>query len=127
MATEPHIVSLVLQSKKALQYGEQLCTKAKNISNSSAQSAVDVLAVDAKVRWVTDAIVEQLKVGFTDNENDHLNGYSSLRILPRRLKRNVHVWQNKSRHAACLTRATKNDNTCSNGTTYALKGLTLWI
>jgi autophagy-related protein 17 len=59
---QPHLVSLVLQSKKALQHGEQLCTRANSVSNASAQSALDVLALDAKVKWITDAILEQLKV-----------------------------------------------------------------
>ena len=59
---QPHLVSLVVQSKKALQHGEQLCTRAHASSNDSAQAAVDVLALDAKVRWVVDAVVEQLQV-----------------------------------------------------------------
>lgn len=59
---QPHFVSLVVQSKKALQYGEQLCTRAHSSSNESAQAAVDVLALDAKVRWVVEAVVEQLQV-----------------------------------------------------------------
>jgi hypothetical protein len=59
---EPHIVSLVLQSKTALQQGEQLCSNARDVSMQSAQTAVDVLALDAKVRWMTDAVLEQLKV-----------------------------------------------------------------
>ena len=59
---EPHLVSLVLQSKKALQQGEQLCANARTVSMESAQTAVDVLALDAKVRWMTDAVLEQLKV-----------------------------------------------------------------
>lgn len=59
---QPHLVSLVLQSKKALKSGEQCCSQAKVLSNASAQVAVDVLALDAKVRWMTDAIGEQLKV-----------------------------------------------------------------
>lgn len=59
---QPHLVSLVLQSKKALQHGEQLCTRAHVASNASAQAAVDVLALDAKVRWISEAVVEQLKV-----------------------------------------------------------------
>lgn len=59
---QPHLVSLVLQSKKALQHGEQLCNTASSISTQSAQTAVDVLALDAKVRWMTDAVLEQLKV-----------------------------------------------------------------
>ncbi|KDR78886.1 hypothetical protein GALMADRAFT_244529 [Galerina marginata CBS 339.88] len=59
---QPHLVSLVLQSKKALMHGEQLCTRAHTTSNASAQAAVDVLALDAKVRWVVDAVVEQLRL-----------------------------------------------------------------
>ncbi|KAG5653388.1 hypothetical protein H0H81_000775 [Sphagnurus paluster] len=61
-ATQPHLVSLVLQSKKALQNGEQLCSRAHTISNASANTSIDVLALDAKVRWVTEAVQEQLKL-----------------------------------------------------------------
>ncbi|KAJ6494746.1 autophagy-related protein 17 [Mycena vitilis] len=60
--TSHNLVSLVLQSKKALQNGEQLCSRANDLSNASAQSAVDVLALDAKVRWITDGVLEQLKL-----------------------------------------------------------------
>ncbi len=59
---QPHLVSLVLKSKKALQHGELLCSRARTRSVESAQAAVDVLALDAKVRWMTDAVLEQLKV-----------------------------------------------------------------
>lgn len=59
---QPHLVTLVLQSKKALQHGEQLCSRAHAISNASARTAVDVVALDAKVRWVTEAVSEQLTV-----------------------------------------------------------------
>ncbi|KAI0951131.1 hypothetical protein AcW1_008249 [Taiwanofungus camphoratus] len=59
---QPHLVSLVLQSKKALQHGEQLCLRASSLSSTSAQTAVDVLALDAKVKWFTDAVLEQLKM-----------------------------------------------------------------
>jgi len=59
---QPHLVSLVLQSKKALQHGEQLCSRANSASNASAHCAVDVLSLDAKVGWITDAVLEQLKV-----------------------------------------------------------------
>lgn len=59
---QPHLLSLVLQSKKALQHGEQLCSRANAMSDASAQGAVDILALDAKVRWITDAVLEQLKV-----------------------------------------------------------------
>ncbi len=60
--TQPHLVSLVLQSKKALQQGEQLCSRAHDISNASAQAAVDVFALDAKVKWISQAVIQQLKV-----------------------------------------------------------------
>lgn len=59
---QPHIVSLVLQAKKALQQGEQLCTNAHSLSSASAQIAVDVLALDAQVRWMSEAVLDQLKV-----------------------------------------------------------------
>ncbi|KIJ52419.1 hypothetical protein M422DRAFT_222936 [Sphaerobolus stellatus SS14] len=58
----PHLVSLVLQSKKALQHGEQLCSKAHELSQDSARQVVDVLALDAKLRWVKEGIIDQLKV-----------------------------------------------------------------
>ncbi|KAF7330456.1 Kinase activator [Mycena venus] len=58
----PDIVSLVLQSKTALQKGEQFCSRANHVSNASAQSAIDVLALDAKVRWITDGVLEQLRL-----------------------------------------------------------------
>ena len=64
LTEQPHLVSLVLQSKKALQHGELLCSRAQTQYNSSAQEAVEVLALDAKVRWIADAIGEQLKVRF---------------------------------------------------------------
>ncbi|KAH9481618.1 Autophagy-related protein 17 [Psilocybe cubensis] len=60
--SQPHLVSLVVQSKKALQHGEQLCTRAHTSSNESAQASVDVLALDAKVRWIVEAVVEQLQL-----------------------------------------------------------------
>lgn len=64
ISEQPHLISLVLQSKKALQHGEQLCSRAHARSNASAQAAVDVLALDAKVRWITEAIIEQLRVRY---------------------------------------------------------------
>lgn len=62
--SQPHLVTLVLQSKKALQHGEQLCLKAHALSNSSAACAIDVLALDAKVKWLGQAVSEQLAVSF---------------------------------------------------------------
>ena len=59
---QPHIVSLVCQAKKALQQGEQLCMDAHTLSNASAQTVVDILALDAQVRWMSEAVLDQLKV-----------------------------------------------------------------
>ncbi|KAG6850696.1 hypothetical protein H0H93_009854 [Arthromyces matolae] len=56
------LISLVLQSKEALQNGEQLCSRAHSVSNASANVSIDVVALDAKVRWVTEAVGEQLKL-----------------------------------------------------------------
>lgn len=58
----PNLVSLVLQSRKALQHGEAHCHRANILENASAQTALDVLALNAKVKWISDAVLEQLKV-----------------------------------------------------------------
>ncbi|KAF9453428.1 hypothetical protein P691DRAFT_719521 [Macrolepiota fuliginosa MF-IS2] len=59
---QPHLVSLVLQSKKALQHGQQICSRAHACSNASAKAAIDVLALDAKVRWMSEAVIDQLRL-----------------------------------------------------------------
>ncbi|KZT07651.1 uncharacterized protein LAESUDRAFT_724631 [Laetiporus sulphureus 93-53] len=59
---QPRLVPLALQSKKALQHGEALCSRASMLSSTTSQTAMDVLALDAKVRWFTDAVLEQLKM-----------------------------------------------------------------
>ncbi|KAF8588224.1 hypothetical protein K439DRAFT_669529 [Ramaria rubella] len=61
-SSPPHLVSLVLQSKKALQHGEQLCSHAHDLTHDSARQTVDVLALDAKIRWITEGVLDQLKV-----------------------------------------------------------------
>ncbi|KAF8199671.1 autophagy protein Apg17-domain-containing protein [Pholiota molesta] len=53
LMNQPHLVSL---------HGEELCTEAHDASHASAQAAIDVLALDAKVRWVIEVVVEQLKL-----------------------------------------------------------------
>ena len=58
----PSLVSLVAQSKNALQDGNALCHRASTLENASAQTALDVLALNAKVKWISDAVLEQLKV-----------------------------------------------------------------
>ncbi|OSD06340.1 hypothetical protein PYCCODRAFT_1431344 [Trametes coccinea BRFM310] len=59
---QPHIVSLALQAKKALLQGQQLCSQASALSSESAQISVDVLALDAQVRWMSEAVLDQLKL-----------------------------------------------------------------
>ena len=87
---QPHLVSLVLQSKKALQHGEFLCSKANTLTNASAQCAVDILALDAKVKWITHAVVEQLKVRPMLPAVDPLNSpHSWLPALQRALSTNA--------------------------------------
>lgn len=58
----PHLVSLVLQSKKALQHGEQLCSRAHDLSFKTSEVAAELLALDAKARWIAQGILDQLKV-----------------------------------------------------------------
>ncbi|VDC04793.1 unnamed protein product [Peniophora sp. CBMAI 1063] len=57
-----HLSALVSQSKHALQEGEALCSRANTLSNASAQDAFDVLALNTKIRWISDAVMEQLKL-----------------------------------------------------------------
>ena len=59
---QPHLVSLVLQSKKALQHGQELGSYARTLSSTSGEVAGDVLALDAKLRFMTDAVLTQVKV-----------------------------------------------------------------
>lgn len=58
---QPHLISLVLQSRKALQQGEALCSRANATSTSSAKEATDLLALNAKIQWISNAVIEQLK------------------------------------------------------------------
>ena len=56
------LLQLVLRSRKALDHAKTLCLRAETLSSGSAQHAVDLFALDAKGTWVSDGIVEQLKV-----------------------------------------------------------------
>lgn len=59
---QPHLISLVLQSRNALQQGEAFCSRANATSTSSAKEATDVLALNAKIQWISNAVIEQLKL-----------------------------------------------------------------
>lgn len=63
-STSPHLVSLVVQSKKALQHGEQLCVGANEITRRTNETAADILSLDTKVRWIAQGIQEQLKARY---------------------------------------------------------------
>lgn len=92
---QPPLVSLVLQSKKALQHGEQLCSKANSLTNASAQCAVDVLALDAKVKWVSEAVIEQLKLAATVAK--------SIELRRSQLERRIREWDTiRSQHTTAL-------------------------
>jgi autophagy-related protein 17 len=58
---QPHLNSLVLQSKKALEQGKEFCFRADATSTSSAKEATDLLALNAKIQWISNAVIEQLK------------------------------------------------------------------
>jgi autophagy-related protein 17 len=69
---QPDLISLVHQSRKALQQGEALCSRANATSTSSAKEATDVLALNAKIQWITNAVIEQLKACPTSSNSTAL-------------------------------------------------------
>ncbi|KAF5392168.1 hypothetical protein D9757_001415 [Collybiopsis confluens] len=94
-ASDPHIVLLHLQSKKALQNGEQLCWKANELSTTSAQTSADVLILDAKVKWIIDSVHEQLKLADSIAK--------SLEEKRSKLRRQVEDWdQLRDKHTKAL-------------------------
>ncbi|KAG8779836.1 autophagy protein 17 [Serendipita sp. 397] len=56
------MLSLVLRSRKALDHTKALCVRAEALSKDSTELALDLVAVDAKVRWATEMIQDQLKL-----------------------------------------------------------------
>ncbi|KAF7316900.1 Rab guanyl-nucleotide exchange factor [Mycena chlorophos] len=62
MASDHDLPFLVLQSKNALHTGKELCTKAHELSHASSESVLDVLTLDARVRWISDGVLEQLRL-----------------------------------------------------------------
>ena len=61
-ATPRDLLSLVLRSRKALDHTKTLCARADSLAKESTELSLDLVAEDAKVRWTTDLIIEQLKV-----------------------------------------------------------------
>lgn len=56
------LVSHFLYSKKALAHGQSLCARASTLSSASASTVVDALALEAKTKWITDGVLDQLAV-----------------------------------------------------------------
>ena len=60
-STHSQLVSFVVQAKQALADGEALCSQAHALTNASAQTCIDVFVLDAKAKWVSTAVAQQLK------------------------------------------------------------------
>ena len=44
-----------------LEQGKEFCFRADATSKSSAKEATDLLALNAKIQWISNAVIEQLK------------------------------------------------------------------
>ncbi|KAG8962315.1 autophagy protein 17 [Tulasnella sp. 425] len=55
------LVTLVVQSKKALQQAEAVCSGTNAVAKHSTTLIVDILATEAKVKWLSDGVAEQLQ------------------------------------------------------------------
>ncbi|KAG9047966.1 autophagy protein 17 [Tulasnella sp. UAMH 9824] len=58
------LVTLVVQSKKALHQAEAVCSGTHNVAKQSTSLIVDILATEAKVRLLSDGVAEQLQAAF---------------------------------------------------------------
>lgn len=56
------LASFFRSSEAALEDGQESCARAHIAAQRSAETATNVLALDAQVNWLTVAVVEQLKV-----------------------------------------------------------------
>ncbi|KIO18540.1 hypothetical protein M407DRAFT_225283 [Tulasnella calospora MUT 4182] len=52
---------VVVQSKKALQQGEAICSGTNTVAKQLTSLIVDILATEAKVKWLSDGMTEQLQ------------------------------------------------------------------
>lgn len=67
------LLSLVLRSRKALDHTKTLCSRADALSKDATELALDLVGVDAKVRWATEMISEQLKVRLCSGSHIYLD------------------------------------------------------
>ncbi|QRV89892.1 autophagy protein APG17 [Ceratobasidium sp. AG-Ba] len=55
------LAALFLPSKKALLHGNNVCDYANTLTRLSSDVSVDILTLDAKLRWLVQSVLEQLK------------------------------------------------------------------
>lgn len=72
------LAALFLASKKALLHGNTVCNAASTLTAGANNLAVDVLTLDAKLRWLTHGVLDQLKaattiVKFLELEREHVH------------------------------------------------------
>jgi hypothetical protein len=58
----PSLATLIERSKTALQTGQELGSIGDELSRSSSNLSFDVQIIDARLRWLTNGVLEQLKV-----------------------------------------------------------------
>ncbi|EJD37694.1 hypothetical protein AURDEDRAFT_187960 [Auricularia subglabra TFB-10046 SS5] len=56
------VTPLLEPSERALQDAQALCTDAQDVVHATTRLAVDILALDARVRWVSEGMLEQFKL-----------------------------------------------------------------
>ncbi|KAG8747338.1 autophagy protein 17 [Ceratobasidium sp. 414] len=56
------LATLFVTSKKALLHGNNVCNHASTLTRQSNDVAVDVLTLDARLRWLAQAVLDQLKL-----------------------------------------------------------------
>lgn len=58
------LLSYFLQSKKALSQGQVLCSHASELNSSTVSIVIDALAFEAKSKFLSHGVIEQLNVGW---------------------------------------------------------------
>ncbi|CCA68796.1 hypothetical protein PIIN_02658 [Serendipita indica DSM 11827] len=95
------LLSLVLRSRKALDHTKTLCSRADVLSKDSTELALDLVAVDAKVRWANEMISDQLKlVGSI---------VKTLSLQRQKLERDAKNWDQKRKERTAALEALLDD------------------
>lgn len=67
------LISLVVQSKKALQQSESICSAANTVSHRSSNMLIDLLATEAKIKWLSEGVIDQLNVRMLQPRQNPIN------------------------------------------------------